>query len=226
MQAVLTSPPLIFATGIRFLLASPLLSGVAWFSSTPLLFPHGRRLFQVVLMLFYFALPFSLMIYTEESISPGIAALLFSVMLAGIALISVLLLGQCFSMARLAGILVITLALGGIIWKEPGTPDIRGGQRLVAIFLAVCSHAVVYVCCRRYWSDVPVLICNAVPCLGAGLLLSCVGFFLESPVLSEVTGLSVMAVSCNAYTLYGWDVSGFVTPDCSGSCFPSSDTKR
>ncbi len=47
--AVATIPP-IFATGLRFLLASPVLITIAKLSGKPLLFPQGKRGFQVALI--------------------------------------------------------------------------------------------------------------------------------------------------------------------------------
>ena len=65
MKVALTSFTPVLATGLRFLLASPVLIGLARAGGHPLLFPAGKRRFQCCLALFYFSLPFSLMIYGE-----------------------------------------------------------------------------------------------------------------------------------------------------------------
>ncbi len=72
-----TIPP-VFATGMRFMFAAPFLIGIAWLRKTPLLFPRGQRLFQLVICIFYFAIPFSLMIYGETYVSSGLASIIFS----------------------------------------------------------------------------------------------------------------------------------------------------
>ena len=50
-----TIPP-VFATGMRFMFAAPFLISIAWLRKTPLLFPPGQRLFQLVICIFYFAI--------------------------------------------------------------------------------------------------------------------------------------------------------------------------
>jgi len=80
MKIALSSVPPVFATGLRFFIAAPVLIIMAKWSRKPLMFPKGKRRFQMVLSLFYFAVPFTLMIYGEETVSSGMASLLFSVM--------------------------------------------------------------------------------------------------------------------------------------------------
>lgn len=69
-----TIPP-VFATGMRFMFAAPFLISIAWLRKIPILFPPGQRLFQLVICVFYFAIPFSLMIYGETYVSSGLASL-------------------------------------------------------------------------------------------------------------------------------------------------------
>lgn len=66
--AVDTIPPL-FATGLRFLCASPVLILIALWRRKPLIFPAGQRKFQMAVSVFYFAIPFTLMIYGEKYVS-------------------------------------------------------------------------------------------------------------------------------------------------------------
>ncbi|MHS42447.1 EamA family transporter, partial [Salmonella enterica] len=47
-----TIPPM-FATGMRFMFAAPCLIVIAWLRKTPLLFPPGQRLFQLIICIFY-----------------------------------------------------------------------------------------------------------------------------------------------------------------------------
>ncbi|VEB58348.1 drug/metabolite transporter DMT permease [Salmonella enterica subsp. enterica] len=48
-----------------------------------LLFPPGQRLFQFVICIFYFCIPFSLMIYGETYVNSGLAAIIFANMPCG-----------------------------------------------------------------------------------------------------------------------------------------------
>ncbi|WP_016589435.1 DMT family transporter, partial [Yersinia pestis] len=75
--AVETIPP-IFATGMRFIFASPFLICIALLTKTPLLFPTGQRFFQFIICIFYFSIPFTLMIYGETYVSSGLASIIFS----------------------------------------------------------------------------------------------------------------------------------------------------
>ena len=75
--AVETIPPL-FATGVRFLIASPLLIFLCYITKTPLLFPYGQRSFQVIISFFYFSIPFSLMLYGGKYVNSSIASVIFS----------------------------------------------------------------------------------------------------------------------------------------------------
>ncbi|MDU5425906.1 MAG: hypothetical protein E6123_13650, partial [Clostridiales bacterium] len=62
------------------------------------------------LVLFYFTLPFSLMIYGEKTFSSGIASLLFAVML-----VEWLLTRQGVSRLQLSGTMIVMLTLATII---------------------------------------------------------------------------------------------------------------
>lgn len=75
--AVETIPPL-FATGIRFLIASPLLILLSYITKAPLLFPYGQRNFQIIISFFYFSIPFTLMLYGGKYVNSSIASVIFS----------------------------------------------------------------------------------------------------------------------------------------------------
>ncbi|HEE1171470.1 TPA: DMT family transporter, partial [Klebsiella pneumoniae] len=78
MKIALETIPPVFATGMRFLFSAPLLIIIAWVKKIPILFPVGQRLFQLAISMFYFAIPFSLMIYGEVYVNPGLAAIIFA----------------------------------------------------------------------------------------------------------------------------------------------------
>lgn len=177
-MAVATIPP-IFATGLRFLLASPVLIIIAKLSKKPLLFPEGKRGFQVALTVFYFAIPFTLMIYGEQSVSSGMASILFSTMPAAIVISSYFFLKQRITLLQSTGVVIATLALGFIIYNESGTVEIESWRGVLAILIAVAMHAIIYVKCKRQCSEVSILTYNALPCLGASLLLISCAVFSE-----------------------------------------------
>ncbi|EHK3875700.1 DMT family transporter [Salmonella enterica] len=91
--AVETIPP-VFATGMRFMFAAPFLIIIAWLRKKTLLFPPGQRLFQFVICIFYFSIPFSLMIYGETYVNSGLAAIIFANMPVAVLIASVLFLNE------------------------------------------------------------------------------------------------------------------------------------
>lgn len=194
MKIALTSVPPVFATGLRFLIAAPVLITMAKWSGKPLVFPRGKRRFQVVLSLFYFAVPFTLMIYGEETVSSGMASLLFSVMPVAIVISSWFFLGHVITRVQLAGMAIVMLALGVIIIQESGTTEIESWKGVVAILMAVALHAVVYVQCKKYCAGISVLTYNALPCLGAAVLLMGCGVFYEQVNVATMGTGSLFAI--------------------------------
>lgn len=194
MKIALTSVPPVFATGLRFLIAAPVLITMAKWSGKPLVFPRGKRRFQVVLSLFYFAVPFTLMIYGEETVSSGMASLLFSVMPVAIVISSWFFLGHVITRVQLAGMAIVMLALGVIIIQESGTTEIESWKGVVAILMAVALHAVVYVQCKKYCAGISVLTYNALPCLGAAVLLMGCGVFYEQVNVAAMGTRSLFAI--------------------------------
>lgn len=87
---------------------------------------------------------------------------------------------------------MITLSI--IILHEAGTTEIESWKGVVAILMAVALHAVVYVQCKKYCSGVSVLTYNALPCLGAAVLLMCCGGFYEHVNVTTIEVQSVYAI--------------------------------
>jgi putative membrane protein PagO len=85
------------------------------------------------------------MIYAEETVSSGMASLLFAVMPVAVLSVSWLLTRQGVSRLQLAGTVIVMLALATIIISESGTTEIQSWKGVAAILLAVGCHAVMYV---------------------------------------------------------------------------------
>ncbi|VAX76548.1 Putative protein pagO [Serratia symbiotica] len=192
--AVSTVPP-IYATGLRFLLASPLLILLSFFSRTPLLFPKGDRIFQFWICIAYFAIPFTLMIYGERYVNSALAAIIFANMPVAILMSSLLLLKERVSIRQLAGLILGVSSLSAILWLESTNNREIQWPGVLALLTAVLIHAFMYVLCKKRGQQVSVLTYNALPCLGAGLLLLFLGSFIEMPDTSlfSVSSLSALA---------------------------------
>ncbi|VFP83304.1 DMT family transporter [Candidatus Erwinia haradaeae] len=190
--AVSTIPP-VFATGLRFLCAAPFLLLLAHYKKVPLLFPSGQWSFQIYVTLFYFALPFTLMIYAERYTPSSLASIIFATMPAIVLLLSLLLLRERTSIQQILGLVISISTLSIILWNEintTGTNQLRG---MLALLVAVLMHAIMYVQCRKRCVGISVLSYNALPSLGAGALLTLAGLY-ESPNLQNFTLQALLAI--------------------------------
>lgn len=187
-----TIPP-VFATGMRFMFAAPFLIGIAWWKKTPLLFPPGQRLFQFIICIFYFAIPFSLMIYGETYVSSGLASIIFANMPVAVLIASMLSLNERTNAMQLSGLTIAIAALIGILLEETNTNTESHWQGILALISAVIIHAIIYTQCKKRSYSVSVITFNALPCFLAGLILSTAGYLFERPQFSNFSAHSVLA---------------------------------
>lgn len=192
--AVSTIPP-IFATGLRFLAASPLLLLICMITKTPLLFPKGNRSFQLLICLAYFAIPFTLMIYGELYVSSGLASIIFANMPIAVLIVSIFLLKERISFSQLFGLIIGVISLSTILWLESGESSTTSWQGVTALLAAVIIHAIMYVQCKKRCQKISVLTFNTLPCLGAGFLLLALGLWIENPDNTLFSLHSLLAVS-------------------------------
>jgi len=192
--AVETIPP-VFATGMRFIFAAPFLMSVAWLSKTPLLFPPGQRFFQLVICIFYFAIPFSLMVFGETYVSSGLASIIFANMPLAVLIASVLFLKEKTNSMQIAGLTIAIVALAGILLEETNTSTESHWQGIIALASAVIIHAIIYTQCKKRSCTVSVITFNALPCFFAGLILSATGWIFEHPQVSTFSMHSILATS-------------------------------
>lgn len=193
MKITVATVPPVFATGLRFLCAAPLLLLLARYKKAPLLFPIGQRGFQLCVMVFYFAIPFTLMIYGERYTSSSLAAIIFATMPAAVLAASILFLREKTSLQQLIGLAISIGALGTILWHESRTSGESQVKGIIALVAAVLIHALMYVQCKKRCKGISVLSYNALPCLGAGILLTLAGLS-ESPDFSAFSNEALMAI--------------------------------
>ncbi|MGQ8816180.1 DMT family transporter [Serratia sp. NA_13] len=191
--AVSVIPP-IYATGLRFLVAAPLLLLLAYFTRTPLLFPKGKRGFQLLVCVAYFAIPFTLMIYGERYVSSALASIIFANMPVAVLMVSVMVLGERISISQLTGLIIGVISLSGILLLESTGNGENRWPGIAALLAAVFIHAVMYVLCKKHGQKISVLTYNALPCLGAGILLFTLGYFTEKPDTSLFTPYALLSV--------------------------------
>ncbi|MGF1734983.1 DMT family transporter [Photobacterium satsumensis] len=191
--AVKTIPP-IMATGLRFLIAAPLLVVLAKYFKQPLLFPKGRGHWMPVVAVFYFALPFTLMIFGEQYISSGLAAIIFANMPIAVMLASFVFLRLKLAPHQLVGLLVAVMSLSWILLNEMAIGGTSYAIGMGALSVAVIIHAMMYVMVQKHCKDIPVLTYNAIPCLLASVLLLLVSGSVEIADMSEFALSSLVAV--------------------------------
>lgn len=194
MKIAVASIPPVFATGLRFLCASPILLLLARYKKVPLLFPTGQRGFQLCVTLFYFAIPFTLMIYGERYTSSSLAAIIFATMPAAVLTASLLFLRERTTLQQLLGLGISIAALSTILWHETQSSAESQLQGILALVAAVLIHAVMYVQCKKRCADISVLSYNALPCLAAGIILTLVGL-TESPDYLAFTPQALLAIA-------------------------------
>lgn len=188
-----TVPP-VFATGLRLLCAAPFLLLIAWLTRAPLLFPRGQRAFQLEICLCYFAIPFSLMIYGETWVSSGLASVIFANMPVAILLASLVILQEKTTLRQVGGLIIATVSLSAILIQESRSNTTSQWQGIVALVIALIMHALVYTRSKKRSCHVSVITFNALPCLGAGVLLVIAGALLEKPHIATFAPRSLWAI--------------------------------
>lgn len=193
MKIVVGTIPPIFATGMRFIFSAPFLILICWLNKSPLLFPRGQRFFQLYISIFYFAIPFTLMIYGETYVSSGLAAIIFSNMPVAVLIASMILMKEKTNIKQISGLTIAILSLAIIIFDESKSSNESHWQGLLAIVFAVVFHAIIYTQCKIRSCTVSVVTFNALPCLLAGIILLSVGWFFEKPIISGFSKESIIS---------------------------------
>ncbi|WWP01175.1 MAG: DMT family transporter [Candidatus Dasytiphilus stammeri] len=191
--AIQTVPP-IFATGLRFLCASPVLLLIVMLTKQPILFASGSRRFQFMICMCYFTIPFTLMFYGERYTSAGLAAIIFATMPVAVLLASIILVKARISFKQTVGLLISMLSLIVILLKETNPIVGNSFKGIFALILAVIMHAIMYVLFNKRDEHVSILTYNTLPCLGAGLLLTFIGSILEKPIYANFSVSSLLSL--------------------------------
>ncbi|HXK00292.1 MAG TPA: DMT family transporter [Buchnera sp. (in: enterobacteria)] len=199
--AINTIPPF-FATGMRFLLAAPILIGMAYYNRTPLLFPPGERFFQFIICIFYFSIPFSLMLYGGLYVNAYVSSVIFSNMPIAILITSFFLLKKKIFFLQKIGLIIATFILIFILFNAVYIIHDCKCKGIIALILAVVSHAIMYVECKKKSYKVSVLTFNALPSLISGIILLTGAWYFEHPIINNFSSLSILA------TVYLGDFSG------------------
>lgn len=191
--AVQTVPP-ILASGLRFLVAFPLLLLIVQAQRAPLFFPRGSRGLFVLIVVCYFALPYLLINAGEQFVTSGLAALLFSTMPVFTLIFSAVILREQIWGTQVVGIIVGFVSLVMILHEQ----DVGFGYRslfgVAAILLAAMLHALCYVITKKQGAEIGIVTFNTLPIGIAGTLLTAAGALIEHPDVSHFSTVSVGAL--------------------------------
>ncbi|CAL4321956.1 EamA-like transporter family protein [Buchnera aphidicola (Eriosoma lanigerum)] len=191
--ALLTIPPL-FATAARFLITAPILMVIAICTRKPLLFPPKKKMFQFIIFLFYFLLPFTLMLYGGTYVSSSLASMIFATMPVLILMFSILIMKEPICTLKIIGLVISLTSLLIILVKELNINSINQVKGTIALLLAVTSHAIVYAKSKKEFSSLSVFTLNTLPSLFSGIILLIISIIFEQPNILNFSIKSIVAI--------------------------------
>ena len=189
------SIPPITSVGLRFLITYPIFLSFAWVRKEPIWF-SSKKLFLYFLLIiaFYFALPYWLTTFGQQYISSGLAGLLYSSMPVFILLFSLIILKERFFLSQIIGMIIGFLSLVMIINLQYGHLHHSGLIGVFAIIVAVVMHALAYVILKKIRDKISTWTIHTLPIGISGILSIIVGFVLEQPDVAEFSKHSVLAI--------------------------------
>lgn len=191
--AVETIPPM-FATGMRFILSSPIIILIAWLTKAPLMFPVGLRKFQLAVCVFYFGIPFTLMIYGEVYVDSGLASIIFANMPVAILITSIIFINERVSILQVIGLAIALISLSSILLYDSSISAENSWLGICSLVLAVIIHSIMYVKCKKISKKISVSTFNALPSFVAGIILIVVGISFENPTPADFSIKSMLSI--------------------------------
>jgi drug/metabolite transporter (DMT)-like permease len=178
--AVATIPP-ITAAGLRFTIAFPLLAILV--KATPgATFTFRRKNWLLVFVaLAYIAVPYALINFGEQSISSGLASLLFASVTVFLLIFSRLLSGTRIGVWQAVGVLIGIALLAVLLVGTGSGLESQNWLAPVAVLAAAVLHALTYAVLSRWGNDVPVITTEALPVGLGGVGLLLFGLLVERP---------------------------------------------
>ncbi|WDI78548.1 DMT family transporter [Candidatus Purcelliella pentastirinorum] len=194
MKIVIETIPPIFATGIRFIITAPILIIIAKLTKKPLLFPVGEKYFQIIITIFYFTIPFTLMIYSEKYINSGLASIIFANMPIAILIASKILTKEKTNKKQILGLIIAITSLSIILFTESKINKTTHWLGFILIIIPIILHAILYVESKKKYSHVSIITFNTIPTLCSGIILLFMGWFIENPKITNFSIDSILAI--------------------------------
>ncbi|WP_115956029.1 DMT family transporter [Candidatus Purcelliella pentastirinorum] len=194
MKIVIKTIPPIFATGIRFIITAPILIIMAKLIKKPLLFPVGKKYFQIIITIFYFIIPFTLMIYSQKYINSGLASIIFANMPIAILIASKILIKEKTNKKQILGLIIAITSLSIILFTESKINTNIHWQGFILIIISIILHAILYVESKKKYSHISIITFNTIPTLCSGIILLLIGWIIEHPIITNFSINSILAV--------------------------------
>lgn len=191
---IVSTIPSTFATGLRFLISSPIILFLAYFKKIPIICPPGQRLFQFIVSIFYFTIPFSCMIYSGKYVKLPISSLIVSQMPITILLISSFLGKKKINLYQLFGIFLSFISLVCIFYLQWNFFNFHQKLSIFLLLLSSTCHAFIYVLSKEKYSHISIISFNGLPSLFAGVLLTGIGWVIEKPIIASFSSTSLLAL--------------------------------
>ncbi|CAL4321892.1 EamA-like transporter family protein [Buchnera aphidicola (Eriosoma grossulariae)] len=199
--ALMTIPPL-FVTSVRFLITALILMLIGLLTGKPLLFPPGKKKFQLIMCIFYFLLPFTLMLYGGAHVSSSLASIIFSTMPVLIFLFSYLIMKEKICIIKVVGLIISLSSLLMILLSQINVSSINQLKGIIALLLALISHALIYSKSKKEFSSLSIFTLNTLPSFFSGIILLLFSIIFEKPNLIHFSKESMFAI------LYLGNISG------------------
>ncbi|WP_075431898.1 DMT family transporter [Buchnera aphidicola] len=194
MKMVLVTIPPFFATGLRFLITAPISIFTALLTKTPLFFPYGQRMIQVYISIFYFSIPFTLMLYGGRYVNVPTASLIYSSMPIISLLLSYIMYDELINVYQIFGIFLHFISLMFFLLIQWKNSYIHQEFGVFLLFLSIFFQAVMYIYLKKNFYHISVLSFNGIPSLFSGLILSIFGWLIEKPELQSFSMHSIAAL--------------------------------
>lgn len=180
IKVAVATMPAMLASGLRFLVAAPILIAICLAKGVPLRFPKGLTWFGIYVTIGYFGIPFLLYNFAEQYISSGLTAICFATVCVLMVVLSVPFLGMTLTARQIVGVLVSFSALALLVAHEQHF-SVKSMWGVAAALVAAMMHAVAYMIIKKHGAPVHALTLDTLPMAVAGILLTGTSLLINHP---------------------------------------------
>jgi drug/metabolite transporter (DMT)-like permease/proteasome lid subunit RPN8/RPN11 len=192
IKFAVTDMPAMLASGLRFLVAAPVLIVICIVKKVPLRFPRGLGWFGVYVTFGYFCIPFLLYNVAEQYISSGLTAICFAMVSVLMVVLSVPILGDRLTARQIMGVPISFGALVLLVANEQHLTA-KSMWGVAAALTAAAMHALAYLIIKKHGAPVHALTLDTIPIAVSGVLLTGIALLIDHPAARMFTLRSVLA---------------------------------